>query len=69
MKLGVLVGKVKVLLENKEVMIQGNWVVFQEEMMIVLCYVSLVKLCVKIGEFCCDYVMDVLIDNIIIFVR
>ncbi|STQ12416.1 HTH-type transcriptional repressor YcgE [Enterobacter cloacae] len=35
MKSGVSVGKVKALLENKEVMTQGNWAAFQEEMMTV----------------------------------
>ncbi|CAH5876592.1 HTH-type transcriptional repressor BluR [Enterobacter cloacae] len=33
MKTGVSVGKVKALLENTEVMTQGNWASFQEEML------------------------------------
>lgn len=69
MKSGVSVGKVKSLLENKEVMTQGNWASFQEEMMTVLRYASPAKLRAKIGEFRRDHAMDALIDNIISPVR
>ncbi len=69
MKSGVSVGKVKALLENKEVMTQGNWAAFQEEMMTVLRYASPAKLRAKIGEFRRDHAMDALIDNIITPVR
>jgi DNA-binding transcriptional MerR regulator len=69
MKSGVSVGKVKALLENKEVLTQGNWVSFQEEMMTVLRYASPAKLRAKIGEFRRDHAIDALIDNIISPVR
>lgn len=69
MKTGVSVGKVKALLENTEVMTQGNWASFQEEMLTVLRYASPAKLRAKIGEFRRDHAMDVLIDNIITPVR
>ena len=57
------------LLENKEVLTQGNWVSFQEEMMTVLRYASPAKLRAKIGEFRRDHPIDSLIDNIISPVR
>lgn len=69
MKTGVSVGKVKALLENTEVMTQGNWASFQEEMLTVLRYANPAKLRAKIGEFRRDHAMDVLIDNIITPVR
>ncbi len=69
MKSGVSVGKVKALLENTDVMTQGNWVSFQEEMMTVLRYASPAKLRAKIAEFRRDHAMEALIDRIIIPVR
>jgi len=69
MKSGVSVGKVKALLENKDVMTQGNWATFQEEMMLVVRYASPARLRAKIAEFRRDHVMDELIDNIITPVR